>query len=109
MNDIKAIAKKLSLPQVVIKYYNIVKRRYGFKVVIIHTDREIALGNNFKECIAERGITLEILPPYIQSQNGSVECSGRVIIKKSRCIRIEAHLLEELWPEIKKAAIYLIN
>ena len=53
MNDIEVIAKKLSLPQVVIKYYNVVKRRYGFKVVIIYIDREIAFGNNFKECIAK--------------------------------------------------------
>ena len=109
LNDVEAMAKKSSLPQVVIKYCNVVERRYGFKVAIIHTDGETALGNNFKECMAERGITLEISPPHTQSQNGSAERSGRVIIEKSRCMRIEAHLPEELWPEIKKAAAYLIN
>ena len=45
----------------------------------------------------------------MQSQNGLVEYSGRVIIEKSWYMRIEAYLLEELWPEIKKVAIYLIN
>ena len=77
--------------------------------MIIYIDGETALGNNFKECMAERGIILEILPPHTQSQNGSAEHSGRVIIEKSWCMRIEAHLPEELWPEIKKAAAYLIN
>jgi len=65
LNDVEVIAKKLSLPQVVIKYYNVIKRRYGFKVAIIHIDRETALRNNFKEYIAKQGITLKILPPYI--------------------------------------------
>ena len=53
LNDIEAIAKKLSLPQVVIKYCNVIKSRYGFKVVIIYIDGETALGNNFKEYIAK--------------------------------------------------------
>ena len=43
------MAKKSSLPQVIIKYYNIIKRRYGFKVVIIHINGETALRNDFKE------------------------------------------------------------
>jgi len=93
----------------VINYCNVIERRYGFKVAIIHTDGETALGGNFKEAMAERGISLEISPPYTQSQNGSAERSGGVIIEKSRCMRIEAYLPEELWPEIKKAAAYLIN
>ena len=83
LNNIEAIAKKLSLPQVVIKYYNVVKRRYSFKVAIIYINRETALRNNFKEYMAKQKITLEILPPYTQLQNNLVEHSGRVIIEKS--------------------------
>ena len=64
--------------------------------MIIYINGKTALRNNFKECMAERGIILEILLPHTQSQNGSVKCSGRVIIEKSRCMRIEAYLLEEL-------------
>ena len=47
------MAKKLSLPYIVIKYYNVIKRRYGFKVIIIYIDGETALRNNFKEYIAK--------------------------------------------------------
>ena len=66
----------------VINYYNIIERRYGFKVAIIYIDRETALRGNFKEYIAKWGITLKILPPYTQSQNGLVEYSRGVIIEK---------------------------
>ncbi len=49
----EVIAKKLSLPQVVIKYYNVIKRKYGFKVAIIHINKKTALRNNFKEYITK--------------------------------------------------------
>ena len=53
LNNIEAMAKKSSLPQVIIKYYNIIKKRYSFKVAIIYINRETALKNNFKEYIAK--------------------------------------------------------
>ena len=49
INKVEIIAKKVSLTQIVIKYYNIIKRRYGFKVAIIYIDREISLIGEFKE------------------------------------------------------------
>ena len=47
------IAKKSSLPQIVINYCNIIEWWYGFKVTIIYIDGETALRNSFKEYIAE--------------------------------------------------------
>ena len=76
------MAKKSSLPKIIINYCNIIKQKYSFKVAIIYIDRETALKGNFKEYIAEQEITLKILPPYTQSQNGSVEYSKGVIIEK---------------------------
>jgi len=61
------IAKKLSLTQVVIRYCNIIKRWYGFKVAIIYTDGEMSLRGDFKEWTTEQGITLEILVLNTQS------------------------------------------
>jgi len=43
------MAKKLSFTQIVIKYCNIIKRRYGFKAAIIYIDRETSLIGEFKE------------------------------------------------------------
>ena len=67
----------------VINYYNVIERKYSFKVAIIYINRKTALRGNFKEYIAEWGITFKILPPYTQSQNGSVEYFKGVIIEKS--------------------------
>jgi hypothetical protein len=55
------------------------------------------------------GIDFETSTPYSPEQNGSAERSGGVIMAKSRCIRINASLLEEMWPEIVKASAYLLN
>jgi len=49
INKVEIMAKKSSLTQIVIKYYNIIKRRYGFKVAIIYINREISLIGEFKE------------------------------------------------------------
>jgi len=59
MNKVDTMAKKSSPTQIVIRYRNIIGRRYDFKVTIIHTDGEMSLGGEFKEWTAERGITLE--------------------------------------------------
>ena len=55
----------MSFPQITIKYCNVIKQWYGFKVVIIYIDGEIALRGDFKEYITKQGISLKILPPYI--------------------------------------------
>ena len=73
MNEVETMAKKSSLTQIVIKYCNVIERRYGFKVAIIHTDGETSLAGEFDEWAAERGITLERSAPNTQSQNGPAE------------------------------------
>jgi len=47
------MAKKSSLTKIVIKYYNVIKRRYGFKVAIIYINRETSLIGEFKEWVAK--------------------------------------------------------
>jgi hypothetical protein len=64
INKVEIIAKKSSLPQVIIKYCNVIKWWHSFKVAIIYTDRETALKYNFKKYITELRISLKISPPY---------------------------------------------
>jgi hypothetical protein len=61
------MAKKSFLTQIVIKYCNVIKQQYGFKVAIIHIDGETSLIGEFKEWVAERGITIKRLAPNTQS------------------------------------------
>lgn len=67
------------------------KRRYNQKIVVIRVDGETSLGGDFYSWMNQEGITVEQSAPYTKSQNGSAERS------------------EELWPEIVRAAAYLIN
>jgi len=57
------MAKKSSLTQIVIKYYNIIKQQYSFKVAIIYIDREMSLIGEFKEWAAKQGISIKRLAP----------------------------------------------
>jgi len=43
------MAKKSSLTQIIIKYCNIIKRRYSFKVAIIYINRKMSLIGEFKQ------------------------------------------------------------
>ena len=63
MNEVETMVKKSLLTQIVIRYCNIIERRYGFKVAIIHTDGETSLAGEFKEWTDEQGITLERSAP----------------------------------------------
>jgi hypothetical protein len=53
INKVEIIAKKSSLTKIVIKYCNVIKQQYGFKVAIIYIDRETSLIGEFKEWVAK--------------------------------------------------------
>jgi hypothetical protein len=82
-----------------------VERRWDRKVRILHMDNERALGNKFQNWVDTKGITVEPSAVYTPEQNGS----GKWLIIKARCMRIEANLPESLWPKVVSAAGYLMN
>ena len=86
-----------------------VRRQYDRKIKIFRIDGETALGKRFDTWATREGIDFKTSTPYSPEQNGSAERSGGVIVAKSRCIRINASLPEEMWPEIVKASAYLLN
>ncbi len=59
--------------------------------------------------MAEEGILIERTPPRTPKPNGPIERSGGVLIARGTCLRLDANLPEELWPEIYRSAGYLIN
>jgi hypothetical protein len=91
------------------KAINTIEYQYNGKVRYIRLDGETSLGNNFETLVIEKGIKPERTAPDTPAQNGGSERSGRVIITKSRTMRIEANLPADLWPEIVKAAGYIEN
>jgi hypothetical protein len=47
------MAKKSSLTQIVIRYYNVIKWQSSFKVAIIYIDKETSLINKFNEWVTK--------------------------------------------------------
>ena len=52
---------------------------------------------------------MEPSTPYTQSQNGGAERSGGVVKEKARAMTQGAHLPSDLWREVTRAAVYLLN
>ncbi|KAF1987144.1 hypothetical protein K402DRAFT_310467, partial [Aulographum hederae CBS 113979] len=66
--------------------------RWGYKVRILQTDGEKALGHQWNSIIYQHGITVQPSPTDTQSQNGYAERSGGVIIDMARRIHIASQL-----------------
>jgi len=57
----------------------------------------------------EKGIILDLCPPYVYQLNGIVERYKRLIMDTARCRLSEAKINRRFWPEIIKTAAYLKN
>ena len=86
-----------------------IKRQFGYQIKAFKTDNESVLGNESKLWLKNDGYTLDQSALYMQDQNGPAERSGKSIITDARTIRIDANLPAYLWPEIVKAAAYMLN
>ena len=91
------------------KAINTIENLYNGKVRYIRLDGETTLGNEFEALVIDKGIKAERTAPDTPAQNGGSERSGRVLITKSRTMRIEANLPTNMWPEIVKASGYISN
>ena len=82
--------------------------RYNLEVKVIYSDNEL-------NCIKTRawcesvGISLELCAPDTHAQNGGAERFGRLVVKKTRAMRLSANLPYKLWREIIGTAGYLYN
>ena len=100
---------KSDAPHIFKKAINTIENQYNGKVRYVRLDGETSLGNTFEILVTDKGIKPERTAPDTPAQNGGSERSGRVLITKSRTMRVEANLPANLWPEIAKAAGYTSN
>lgn len=100
---------KSDAPRIVLSAFALIKRRWGGIVVFFQTDGETSFNREFLHELEEEGITVETSAPDTQDQNGHSERKGRMFATKSRALRIEAGLPENLWNECMKASGYIAN
>jgi hypothetical protein len=91
------------------QFVALVERQFDYKIKTFKTDNESALGKESTTWIKNDGYTLDQSAPYTPDQNGPAERSGKSFIIDARSIRIDAKLPAYLWPEIVKAAAYMLN
>ena len=87
------------------------ERQYDVQPTVIECDNELYLRKHDVRRFLERDKRIKIEPSAArtQSQNGAAERSGGVVKDKARAMREGAKLPAALWPEINRAAVYLLN
>ena len=86
-----------------------IEENLGYKVHYCRLDGETTFGQDFRDFIAERGISEERTAPYTPEQNGGLERSGGIIVIKARSFIIGANLPTNLWNEAFITATYIKN
>ena len=83
--------------------------RYNMRIRVIETDNELQKSNQIRVWLNQSGIQVEESAPRTQQQNGSAERSGGVVKEKARLLSLGSNLPAELWPEMVRTAVYLLN
>jgi hypothetical protein len=86
-----------------------VETQYNAKIRVMHIDGETSMGPRFDVIRKRRGFIVKITALGNSAQNSGGERLGKKFMIKSRCSRIEARLLVDMWPETVKTAGYISN
>ena len=78
------------------KAISFIKNQFNCKVRFIRLDKETSLKGTFKNFVLKKGLKPERLAPDILEQNKGAKSSKRVLITRSRSLRIKAKLLADL-------------
>jgi transposase InsO family protein len=91
------------------QFISFIKNWWGIPIKAFHYDNEVAAGRMVEEWLALQGIIVFHSVAGQPEQNGPAERSGGVIIQMARKLCVEGRLPDDLWPEITKAAVWLLN
>ena len=75
---------------------------------ILHSDNDTAYAKDFARYLRESSITWNTSAVYTPAQDPA-ERAGGMIVTTARSMRVASKLPQDMWPEIVKAAIYLLN
>lgn len=83
--------------------------RHNIKLRTIETDNELQKSKMIRAWLQEKAIKVDESAPRTQQQNGSGERSGGVVKEKARLLALDGNLPQDLWPEMVRTAVYLLN
>jgi hypothetical protein len=88
-----------------------IQRQLGYKyyVIIIRSDNGKGLGRDFAEASRSVGIKVETTAENTDEPKGLQEAAGKIIIQRTRALRISSGLPKTLTNELAVAAVQLLN
>ncbi|KAM4057712.1 reverse transcriptase (RNA-dependent DNA polymerase) [Hirsutella rhossiliensis] len=102
--------RKTGIRDIFNNFVALLETQYGVKMTTLVTDGERALLTTEQiDYMTNRGIRVIQSAPSTPTQNGHAERSGAIVKEKARVMRLDSKLPEELWPEIYRTAVYLLN
>ena len=88
---------------------HLIERKYGQKIVFIHTNKKKTLTKTYQNKFTLQDIILEISAPYTPKQNNHAEHQRHMLTSKVHTMHIAANLPQNLWPKTMKTTNYIIN
>lgn len=88
----------------------LIENQRGKKIKRFRTDNGLEYcSGDFDELCKNEGIVINRTVPRTPQQNGVAERMNRTLLKRARCMRLNAGLSEHLWAEVVNTACYLVN
>lgn len=108
--DVYIIKSKDQVFDCFVEYVNVMMNLTGKKVKKVRCDngREY-LNRRFYKFAREKGFRIRPGPPRTSQLNGVAERYNRTIMNRARCLRAEAKMPKQYWPEAVKTAAGLGN
>lgn len=93
-----------------LKLFNQRVRNLGASLQRLRTDNAKEYGQgHFNEYLDEQGTQWEPTAPYSPSQNGKAERVNRTLQERTTAILEDSGFSTNLWPEVMKTVVYLMN
>ena len=88
-----------------------IQRQFDYKyvVIILRSDDDRAYTNEMQQALQNVGLKVEITAPHTQQPKGPQESAGKIIMARTRALRIAANIPEKLVNELSMTAIQLLN
>jgi hypothetical protein len=97
------------LKEAIYQFLAWVHTQFGYKVKILQSDQDRALGKDFVLTLKDNGTEWHTSVAYAKEQNGGSERSGRMLIEESRTFHVDSKIPKNLWPQTYHCAAYLLN
>lgn len=110
LGRVYTIKSKAEVYNCFMQYINEIENLTNKKIKKLRCDNGTEYLNDKIYTLArEKGIVINVCPPYVHELNGTAERYNRSLMDMSRCLFSEAKVNRSFWPEIVCAAAYLKN